>query len=347
MLVTRRKVVSAALTAATGCTGRNSKHTLTVFVWSGPWSQTVERYLKPRFEQATGANLQIENGWGQETAKLLISPPDQPPYDVMIVAPFAIYALIKRNYFQRLDFAKLPNARRFHPAALRNWVYEEGWGLTWPDALHTGIYNTGVTARPEGWREVLERRPGLYRAPYMSMYTFAAAKYPGKASQAIASDFESIFAFAREQRKKVSYWWGTSPDMAFNLLQGNVAIGNIHSVDTFGLLRQSKALDVFLTEDRAHFLAIWLVTRGTPYRELAHEFINQFASMEFQQEYAAAGFPSPIPEVARGQSEKDALWARVNPHRAEDFARLEYYPYDTYLKHWEEMTTRWNQQVLV
>src|SRR5689334_23018014 len=110
MRVTRRELLAAAAGLGAACTRNTSKHTLTAFVWSGPWSQTVERSLKPLFERATGANLQIENGWGQETAKLLISPPDQPPYDVMIVAPFAIYALIRRGYFQKLDFGKLPNA---------------------------------------------------------------------------------------------------------------------------------------------------------------------------------------------------------------------------------------------
>jgi spermidine/putrescine-binding protein len=344
--LTRRELLGAAGLEAR-CARRASKHTLSAYVWSGPWSQTMERSLKPMFERATGATLQIENGWGQEIANLLISPPDQPPYDVMIVAPFAVYALIRRGYFQKLDFGKIPNARQFHPAASRNWVFEEGYGLTWPDALHTGIFNTQVTSRPQSWLEVLDRKPGLYRTPYMSLYTFAAAKYPGRASQAIAQDFDGIFSFAREQRRKVSYWWGTSPDMAFNLLQGNVSIGNIHSVDTFGLLRQSKSLDTFLTQDRAHFLAIWLVPRGTRYRELAHEFLNQFASLEFQRAYAGAGFPSPIPEVARDQAARDALWARVNPHSDADFARLEYYPYDTYWKHWEDMTSRWNQQVLV
>src|SRR5262245_42903502 len=105
MRITRRELWAAA-GFGTGCTSRTAKHTLTVFVWSGPWSQTMERSLKPRFEKATGANLQIENGWGQETAKLLISPPDQPPFDVMIFAPFAVYGLIRRNYFQKLDFGK-------------------------------------------------------------------------------------------------------------------------------------------------------------------------------------------------------------------------------------------------
>jgi putative spermidine/putrescine transport system substrate-binding protein len=342
---TRRALLASAI--GSGCSRTRGKPVLTVFTWAGPWGQTFERYLKPLFEKATGATVLFDNGWGEEIPKLLIAPPDQPPYDVMIVAPFQVYAVIRRGYFQKLDWRKIPNARRFHPAALRNWVFEDGWGLTWPDALHTGIYNSARTSRPDGWLDLLERRPGLYRASYMSLYTFAAARYPGRAAKAIAEDFHDSFAFARQQRRKVAIWWATSPDMGFNLLQGSVDAGNIHSVDTFGLVRQQRSLDIFLTEDRAHFQAIWLVPRGTRHRELAHEFLNQFASVEFQREYAAAGFPSPIPEVAAAQAARDAFWARVNPHTNDDFAQLHYYPYDTYLRHWEDMTEKWNQQVLV
>jgi spermidine/putrescine-binding protein len=181
----------------------------------------------------------------------------------------------------------------------------------------------------------------------MSLYTFAAARYPGRASQALVDDFEDNFAFARSQRHRIAHWWAASPDMAFHLLQGAVSVGNIHSVDTFGLLREQRLLDIFLTDDRAHFQAIWLVPRGTRYRELAHEFINQFASPEFQREYAAAGFPTPNPQVAAEQAARDPMWARVNPHTDADFRKLNYYPYDAYLRHWDDMTSRWNREVLV
>lgn len=345
MEITRRALLASAL--AGGCSRRSGKPVLTVFTWAGPWGQTFERALKPLFERATGATVLFDNGWGEEIPKLLIAPPDQPPYDVMIVAPFAVYAVIRRGHFQKLDWGKIPNARLFHPSAVRNWVFEEGWGLTWPDALHTGIYATGPTNRPGGWSELLDRNPGLYRASYMSLYTFAAARYPGRAAQAIGEDFEDIFRFARSQRAKVAHWWAASPEMAFNLVQGTVQAGNIHSVDALNLLRERRSLDVFVTSDRAHFQAIWLVPRGTRYGELAHEFINQFASAEFQREYAAAGFPSPIPAVAAEQAGRDNLWALVNPHTEEDFANLHYYPYDAYLRNWDGMTARWNQEVLV
>ena len=115
----------------------------------GTMGQTFERALKPLFERATGATVLFDNGWGEEIPKLLIAPPDQPPYDVMIVAPFQVYAVIRRNYFQKLDWSKIPNTRLFHPSALRNWVFDEGWGLTWPDALTYGHlqYSRYLSAR--------------------------------------------------------------------------------------------------------------------------------------------------------------------------------------------------------
>jgi spermidine/putrescine-binding protein len=114
----RRRLLGSAI--GCGCSRPRSKPALTVFTWAGPWGQTFERALKPLFERATGATVLFDNGWGEEIPKLLIAPPDQPPYDVMIVAPFAVYAVIRRGYFQKLDWRRIPNARQFHPSALRN-----------------------------------------------------------------------------------------------------------------------------------------------------------------------------------------------------------------------------------
>lgn len=306
-----------------------------------------EEHLGPLFERATGATVRFDKGWGEEIPKLLIAPPGQPPYDVMIVAPFPVYAVIRRGQFLQLDWTKIPNAKRFHPRALDHWVAQEGWGLTWPDALHTGVYRRDLPSPPRDWREALDHQPGLYSASYMSLYTFAAAYAPGRAAEALVSDFEGVYAFARAQRRKVQHWWTTSPDMAFHLTQGHVNAGNIHSVNALAMMRRGQAVDLFVTEDRAHFQAIWLVPKGTRYPELAHEFINQFASEPFQRAYAAAGFPTPLPGVAREQAVADPLWARVNPHTDEHFASLHYYPYDAYTEHWHEMTERWNQEILV
>src|SRR5262247_187476 len=93
---TRRSILASAVTL--GCR-RQRKAALNVFTWAGPWGQTFEQFLKPLFEEATGATVLFDNGWGEEIPKLLIAPPDQPPYDVMIVAPFVVYGVIRRGYF--------------------------------------------------------------------------------------------------------------------------------------------------------------------------------------------------------------------------------------------------------
>jgi len=344
MPLSRRALLLSA--AAAGCGGYREP-VLTVFSWAGPWGRTFDRVLKPLFEKATGARVIFDNGWGEELPKLLASPPDQPPYDVMIVAPFQIYPLIRKGLFARLDFELIPNLKAFAPQALSNWIAREQWGLTWPDAMHTGVYRTDLGAPPSSWRDILDAGPGFYRASYMTLYTFAAAMHPGSAAEAIELDFDAVFDFARRERGRVRHWWTTSPDMAFHLLRGEVPSGNIHSVDVFAMFAENKPVDVFLGEDRAHFQAIWLVPKGTRYNALAHEFLNQFASREFQQEYAAAGFPTPIADVAAERASADPLWARLYPHQAGDFDRLRYYPYDAYVKHWGAMTGQWTREVLV
>ena len=146
---TRRFLLASAV--GYGYSRSRSKPALTVFTWAGPWVQTFERALKPLFGKATGATVLFDNGCGEETTKLLIAPPDQSPSDVMIVAPFEVYAVIRRGYFQKLDWRKITNARLFHPSALANCVFQENWGLTWPDAQHTGIYTTSAARPRRSW----------------------------------------------------------------------------------------------------------------------------------------------------------------------------------------------------
>ena len=344
--LTRRSLLLTACT--TGCGNwRRARRPFTVITWAGPWGDTFERALKPFFEEATGETVVFDNGWGEEIPKLLIAPPNQPPYDVMIVAPFMVYPVIRQGHFAPLDWDLIPNAANLHRNALDNWVAQESWGLTWPDALHTGICRRSESELPSGWADVLKKRAGFYRASYMSLYTFAAAYAPGQAAAAIEQDFNGVFDFAKSNKSRIAHWWATSPDMAFNLSQGNVDAGNIHSVDAYHLLRDGQQVDLLITPDRAHFQAIWLVPKGSQMKTLAHEFLNQFASFEFQREYAAAGFPTPHPRAAAEQAASDPLWRRINPHTESDFRALRYYPYDAYTDNWNAMTERWNQEVLV
>jgi putative spermidine/putrescine transport system substrate-binding protein len=43
---------------------------------------------------------------------------------------------------------------------------------------------------------------------------------------------------------------------------------------------------------------------------------------------------------------KDSLWAQINPHTAEQFKNVGYYPYDAYFKEWDHVVDVWDREVL-
>jgi len=257
-----------------------------------------------------------------------------------------------------VDFSRIPNASEFAPAVMDNWVVNDGWGVTWPDAAQTGVYNTEIVGdAPSRWSHLLEDRftdrLGMYNSFYMSLYTFAcmmvdAEGKAGTARQRCAEDLDTVMAYAQEQSKRVNYWWPSSSDMALNLVQQNVSVGNIHSVDAFGPVQDGEPIGVFVPdEDRASFQALWVVAKDTAKKELAETAIDIFCSPAFQEIYAAdGGFPTGIPSVAKKVAAQDDLWASINPHTDAHFQNVGYYPYDAYFEKWDEIVNYWDKKIL-
>jgi spermidine/putrescine-binding protein len=237
-------------------------------------------------------------------------------------------------------------------------VVKDGWGVTWPDAAQTGVYNTDIVKEaPTRWADLLDARfdkkLGMYNSFYFSLFTFTcmmvdAEGKAGTARERVAADIEGVLNFAKEQSARVNYWWPSSSDMALNLVQQNVSVGNIHSVDAFGPVREGEPVGVFVPDaDRASFQALWLVSKDTKKKELAEAAINIFCSEAFQEIYASdGGFPTGIPGVAAKVAAKDALWASINPHTDAHFENVGYYPYDAYFANWDRIVAFWDKEVL-
>jgi spermidine/putrescine-binding protein len=316
------------------------------------------KHFAPRFKELTGAELSVDLGWWDSIPKLKASPPGQPAFDLIMTDATQGHPAIREGLFQKVNLDNIPNAKLFAPEVMDNWVVKEGWGVTWPDAAQTGVYHKSfVKNPPTRWSDFLhpefDNKLGMYNSFYFSLFTFACMKVdkegrPGTAREEMAKNLDGVLEFARSQRGRVKYWWPTSSDMAFNLLQGNVHAGNIHSVDIYPTVKEGKPIGVFVPDrDRASFQAIWLVSKDTKKKELAEAATDFFCSEEFQTTYAAkGGFPTAIPKVAERVAQSDPLWALINPHKPEHFKNLGYYPYDAYFKAWDHIVAVWDKEVL-
>lgn len=331
---------------------------LRIFTYAGAWGDQFTKNFAPLFKELTGADLIVELGWWDSIPKLKASPPGNPAFDLIMTDATQGYPAIREGLFQKVDMGNIPNAGKFAPEVMSNWVVEESWGVTWPDAAQTGVFNTeDVEAAPQRWSQLLDARYddklGMYNSFYFSLFTFACMMVDqegnaGTARDVCNSDLGKVLEFAKSQRDRVNYWWPSSSDMALNLVQKNVIIGNIHSVDAFTPVREGEPIGVFVPEkDRASFQALWLVSRDTKKNDLAEKAIDIFCSERFQEIYASdGGFPTAIPSVAATVGAKDALWAQINPYKPEHFQNVGYYPYDAYFAQWDHIVEVWDKEVL-
>ena len=332
--------------------------TLRIFTYAGAWGDQFTKNFAPLFKKVTGAELIVDLGWWDSIPKLKSSPPGNPAFDLIMTDATQGYPAIHEGLFQKINMANVPHSHKFTPAVLDNWVVKDGWGVTWPDAAQTGVYNkVAVKQAPSRWADLLDKRfdkkLGMYNSFYFSLFTFACMKVDsegkaGTARKECDENLGGVLEFAKSQRDRVNYWWPSSSDMALNLVQQNVLAGNIHSFDAFGPVRDGEPIGVFVPEkDRAAFQAMWLVSKDTKKKELAEAAINVFCSEAFQEIYASdAGFPTAIPSVAEKVAATDKLWASINPHTSAQFDDVGYYPYDAYFKQWDHIVDVWNKEIL-
>lgn len=342
---------------ATSAKGEFAGQTLRMFVYSGAWEKTFREAFVPQFQAQTGATVVLDPGWWDSIPKLKASPPGQPAFDLVQTDATQGYPAIREGMFQILDLNHIPNKDKLSPAVLDNWVYQEGYGITFPESVMTLAYHKElVPFTPRGWRDLLQDqvkgRLGLYNSFYMSLYTFACMKVDqegraGMASQEMANNLSGVLEFAKANRDRVTYWWPTSTDMVLNLSQENCAIGNMHSPDMLPALRQKAELAAVVPDkDRAFVLMMWVIPADTKQKALAEEAINYILGEEFQLALATRGSSTPVLSVAQTIAAQDPLWKQIYPSTEEQLKAMQYYPYDAYFKDWDHIVEIWDREIL-
>ncbi|MGG6297647.1 ABC transporter substrate-binding protein [Leptolyngbya sp. AN02str] len=331
--------------------------TLRVFIYSGAWEKAFRESFVPQFQTKTGATVIPDPGWWDSIPKLKASPPGQPAFDLVLTDATQGYPAIKEGLFQTIDMSRIPNKENLSPSVLNNWVYTDGYGITFPESVMTLAYNKElIDFTPTGWSDLLRDdvngNLGLYNSFYMSLYTFAAMKVeqdgkPGTAAAEMDNNLAGVIAFAKENRDRVKYWWPTSTDMALNLSQKNCAIGNMHSPDMLIAMRQSPELAAIVPDaDRAFVQLMWVIPTGTQQKELAEEAINFLMGEEMQMAFAQTGSMTSSLAVAQKVSTQDPLWKQVYPSTEDQLQQIGYYPYDAYFKDWDNIVATWDKEIL-
>jgi putative spermidine/putrescine transport system substrate-binding protein len=330
-----------------------------MFVYSGLTEKAYRELFVPGFEAQSGAKVTLDPGWWDMAPKLKVAPNDQAAFDLVMTDPTQGFAAIRDGLFAKLDMERIPNAKRFAPRVLDSWIYTQAWGVPFVSSAMTLTWNKeSVPGTLNSWGDLfsdgLKGEIMLYSAYYMSLFTFAAAKAaldgkPGSAKAALQHDLDGVLTFARQKRDWVKFWWPSTADAVFALLQKNVKAGNIHGNGLIQPLGDGKPLDLVIPrEDRAYVQLFFLVPNNTGDRQLAEDAINFIAGPEFQKDVAdkTGELSCNIPEVSAEVAPRNPVWARVYPNTRQDWDSLSYYPYDVYDSHAAKIVDFWNREIL-
>lgn len=355
--LTRRAFLGALGTGALAAGCRRRQPSITVFVYAGLDRIFQEHFADP-FEAKTGVKVILDAGWWDAIGKLKVSPKGKPVYDLVLTDATQGYPAIKSGMFRQLDFDRIPNHKSLAPVVLDNWVAKERYGITFHESAMTLVWDRRQLAvEPMGWGDLL--RPELrgklafYDSFYFSLFTFACMKAaaelrPGSAHRMLTDKMGAVLDYAKRERDRVRIWWPTGGKMLQDLLQGNFAAGNGHSVTMLQSASEKPDVLGFATPqaDRVYAQLMWVTPADTPHAELAETAIDFLLSTEVQIALARRGAGTAHVEAARRVAAEDDAWARTYPSTEAQFRALQYYPYDAYFRDWDGIRKVWEEEIL-
>lgn len=358
----RRAFLRAAGAAAIGTSGlaagcSKRQRSISVFVYAG-LDQIFQEHFAAPFEAKTGVKVILDAGWWDAIGKLKASPKGKPVYDLVLTDATQGYPAIKSGLFQQIDFDRVPNHRALAPVALDTWVARDRYGVTFHESAMTLVWDKRQLAtEPKRWgdllRPELDGKLSFYDSFYFSLFTFACMKAaaegkPGAAHQILNENMGAVLDFARRERGRVRFWWPTGTKMLQDLLQGNFAAGNGHSVTMLQSAKEKPEVLGFVTPqmDRVYAQLIWAIPADTPNAEFATSAMDFLLSQDVQVALARRGAGTSHVEAARIVAAEDPVWASTYPATDEQFRALKYYPYDAYFKDWDGIRKVWEEEVL-
>ena len=186
----------------------------------------------------------------------------------------------------------IPNHKALAPIALDNWVAKDRYGITFHESAMTLVWDRRqLVKRAESWGDLL--RPELvgklsfYDSFYFSLFTFACMKAACRRQARYCTPDAQRRTWARCSTTPSAKRTGAPlvadrQKMLQDLLQGNFAAGNGHSVTMLPARRRSRMCSVSSRRKPIASMSqlMWVIPADTPNAELAETAIDFLLSRE-------------------------------------------------------------------
>ena len=318
---------------------------LTFTSWGGALSDAEKAAFTDPFAAAKG--IEVINASPTETAKIkAMVEAGAVEWDLVDVGGRTVWQGEAEGFLEPLDMAKIPNAANLEAG----WVTPYGIGTSTGATLFAWSTAAFPDGGPESWADFWDvaRFPGprgLYKYFY---YNYEAALlaagvkrdeiYPVTPEKA-----EMALAKIQELKPNVSVWWGSGAQPPQLLSSGELALSSVWSGRALAASQEGAPIG-FTFKDGIAWANWYVIPKGSPYVDLAHELLNFSLAPEQQQKLLDLKTYGPVLGSVTAGADADTRKILVmDPENLKDMLIINEKEARGYIAEYEE---KWNQLML-
>ncbi|MGE0006031.1 MAG: ABC transporter substrate-binding protein [Parvibaculaceae bacterium] len=313
--------------------------------WGGALSNAEKAAFIDPFGKTKG--IPVVNTSPTETAKIKAMVEAQKvEWDLVDVGGRTVWQGGNEGFLESLDLAKIPNAS----ALEKGWVSPYGVATSTGASIIAWSKPAFPEAGPESWADFwdVKRFPGargLYKYFYYNYEAalLAAGVKRDEVFPYTAEKADMALGKIKELKPSVSVWWGAGAQPPQLLSTGELALSSAWSGRM--LAAEAEGAPVGHTyNDGIAWANWWVVPKGTPYRDLAHEAIDFALAKEQQAKLLSLKTYGPVLSAAtEGADAETAKILVMSPDNVKNMLILNEEEANKYSREYEE---KWNQLML-
>lgn len=314
--------------------------------WGGALSAAEKMAFMDPFAAQKG--ITINNTSPTETAKMkAMVQANAVEWDLVDVGGRTVWQGAQEGFLDQLDLDKIPNAKALPAQLVAPYGVATSTGAT---IFAWSTKTIPADAGPQSWADFwdVKRFPGsrgLYKYFY---YNYEAALLAAglKREEVFPATKEKVaqaLAKMRELKPHVTVWWGSGAQPPQLLATGELALSSAWTGRILAAAEEGAPIG-YTYKDGIAWANWWVVPKGSPYKDLAHEVINYALGVDPQSKMLDLKTYGPV--LAAATAKADAATQKIlvmSPDNLKDMLLLNEQEAYKYSHDYEE---QWNQLML-
>lgn len=285
---------SESSSEATSASGDHSGESIVVQVWGGTYEDTMREYAIPKFEEETGATVEVVTG--AAPLSQLATEGEEASVDVVNLDETEVLNGNDMGIWETLDYDQLTNSGDLYDEAFK---YDEAVITNW--GVYGLCYRTDlVEEAPTSWNDMWDDE---FKDGKLGFYDYTMGggfetldmlcKMDGT-TLADESNWDNLFTKMAELKPSIGLFTTANEDVCTMLQNGDLKMATLTNGQSLQLKQQGVAVDYVMPEEGSPAMTSYAtVTKGSTNKELAYKFLDILLSPEVQQAYAENNYYAP------------------------------------------------------